>query len=303
MISYLAHSDIDFQKWDSCVVASKNGLIYNQSIYLNTMADNKWDAIIWKDYEAALAIPWRRKYGIKYAYQPAFIQQLGIMSAIEIDETLTNEFLSCLTKEIKFLEYPFNHLNQIAGHSLDIQNRKNYILELKNITEPLADFSNSFRKNIKQLQRWNLTYHTETDPSFCIELYADLYLDRITALTKKDIAQFKILCNSYYKNGNLIMRKVMLKNEAVAVVLLLIDDKRIYNILSCITAIGKTLRANYFLYLNLFEEIKGRNLVFDFEGSEIQGVADFYETMHPSLEYYQRVKFNNLPKLIKLLKK
>lgn len=303
MIRYLAHSDIDFKKWDSCVVASKDGLIYNQSIYLNTMSENKWDAIIWKDYEAVLAIPWRRKYGIKYAYQPAFIQQLGILSALEIDEDLTNKFLVSLTKEIKFIEYPFNHLNEISGHSLEIQKRKNYILELKNITEPLADFSNSFRKNIKQLQRWNLTYHTETDPSFCIELYADLYLDRITALTKKDIAHFKTLCNSYYKNGNLIMRKVMLKNEVVAVVLLLIDYKRIYNILSCITAIGKTLRANYFLYLNVFEEIKGRDLVFDFEGSEIKGVADFYETMHPSLEYYQRVKFNNLPKLIKLLKK
>lgn len=303
MIKYLAHKDIDFEKWDDCIAASKNGLIYNQSIYLNTMCDNKWDAIVWNDYEAVLAIPWRRKYGIKYVYQPAFIQQLGIISPLVINENLTSKFIASFTTEIKFLEYPFNHLNQIIGESFAIQKRKNYIKDLSSIAEPLVNFSNSFRKNIKQLQKWNLTYHKETNPSICIELYQDLYLDRISALTKKDIEKFKILSDYYNQRENVIMRHVMLKDEVVASILLLIDDKRVYNIISCITPIGKTLRANYFLYLNLFEEIKGRKLVFDFEGSEIKGVADFYETMHPTVEYYQRLKFNNLPKIVKLFKK
>ena len=90
-ITYLTYQEIDKAKWDDCINQSINKLIYAESVYLDAMAEN-WDAIIMNDYEAVMPLTWKKKFGIKYLYQPAFIQQGGIFSRKKIDGKLIDSF-------------------------------------------------------------------------------------------------------------------------------------------------------------------------------------------------------------------
>jgi hypothetical protein len=77
----------------------------------------------------------------------------------------------------------------------------------------------------------------------------------------------------------------------------------LYNICGCITSEGKSLRANDFLYDKIIEEFAGSELILDFEGSDIKGIAGFYKKFNPISQPYPFVKFNQLHPLIKMFKK
>src|SRR5258705_11018399 len=93
-IQYLAHKDIDKNKWDRCIDSAGNGLIYAYSFYLDCMAMN-WDALVLNDYEAVMPLTWKKKYGIHYLYQPFLTAQLGLFGN-QINPNLFEIFLNAI---------------------------------------------------------------------------------------------------------------------------------------------------------------------------------------------------------------
>src|SRR6185369_15841364 len=76
MIQYLRHADIDKARWDARLRADPEAQWYGLSTTLDAAAPG-WDAMVDEHAGLQLALPWRRKFGIVYAYQPFLIQQLG----------------------------------------------------------------------------------------------------------------------------------------------------------------------------------------------------------------------------------
>ena len=70
IIKRIKHHQIDFVKWDLAIEKSSAPLIYGYAWYLNTITSNQWDALVVGDYEAVFPMPWKKKFGIKYIYQP-----------------------------------------------------------------------------------------------------------------------------------------------------------------------------------------------------------------------------------------
>src|SRR5438067_2243203 len=111
-IRYVRHKDIDRKSWDRRVEASTNGLIYARSTYLDALCRH-WDAVIAGDYEAVMALPWRRKFYLRYLYAPAFIQQLGIIG--KPDDLPVTLVLPLLAKRFVLGDVFFNFSNPVAG--------------------------------------------------------------------------------------------------------------------------------------------------------------------------------------------
>jgi hypothetical protein len=59
----------------------------------------------------------------------------------------------------------------------------------------------------------------------------------------------------------------------------------------------------YFLCNSIFEEYSGRNIIFDFDGTNDPGLGNFYKSFGAEEKKYLRIKRNNLPFFIKWLKK
>jgi Acetyltransferase (GNAT) domain len=304
-IKYIPYKEIDKAKWDNCIINATNSLIYAHSFYLDNCTNNKWDALVLNDYETVMPITLRKKYGISYLHQPYFLQQVGIFSTKKNTESLVNTFLTEIQKRFQFVEINLNYVNPLSSNKdIKVIERNNFILPLTNTYKNIsAKFNSNFKRNLKQAGKLAFAYEKVETVDELVDLYKKLYGARFPSVKKSDYDALKTNCKLLLKNNNLVLRKASINGKIQAAIILLKDAKRLYNIAPSVTEEGRKLSANHFLYNSVIEEFSEQNLILDFEGSDLKGVANFYQSMNPINEKYVSIKYNNLPKLVKIFKK
>ena len=271
-------------------------MIYALTDYLDHLCDN-WSGIVVNDYETVVPVPWRKKYGITYIYEVPFIQQLGTFSTSA--QQSNNDIIDTLFSFCRYGRYHFNHLNTVNKSAM----LNNYILSLNaNFNQIKMKFSDDARQSIRKAELSGLIYQPgELDEA--IDLYRMLYSSRMK-VSINQFEQFRRLCIHFSKEDNVMVRKVADKfNNTLAAVIILKYKKRMYNIINATTDAGRRSVANYLLYSSIFREYESTGFVFDFEGSDIPGIASFYRKFGAHNEPYPLLHFNQLPWPIKLLKK
>jgi lipid II:glycine glycyltransferase (peptidoglycan interpeptide bridge formation enzyme) len=160
------------------------------------------------------------------------------------------------------------------------------------------------RQRLSRLNKFLLRYSHSQNYSEAINIYKELYHNRLASFSTDDFLHFETLCKYYAEKGRIVIRHVKKEGDdkLLALILLLKDDKRIYNIISCILPEGKKLLANYFLYNEIIKEFANENIILDFEGSDVPGIAYFYEKFSGENQPYAFARFNRLPALVKLIK-
>lgn len=287
---------IERSKWDDCISASANGLIYCTSLYLDHMADS-WSGIILNNYEAVMPVPWRKKFGIRYCYDVPFIQQLGIISnnATPVEDV----FINALHSFCKYGTFPLNYENKIdrsAPHT-------NFIMHLDKSYDVIARrFTKDVTQNIRRSENMGLVYEN-AESEEAIEIFREHYGKR-GGITDEQFKRFGSLCNKLDEKGDLIVRKVRgPANRTLAIISLPKDIHRMYNLMNSTVPEGKATEANFFLLSRLWKEFAGSGSVFDFEGSDLPGVRDFYRKFGPVNQPYYKIHFNHLPWPMKIWKK
>lgn len=279
MIKYLLHNEIDFFKYDKCIEESSNSRIYAFSWYLNCVADN-WDALILNDYESVMPLPKRKKYGIHYIYQAPWVQQLGIFSENKIDKFTIVEFLAKIPKKFILVDYFFNSDNIVDGKY--IKERNNYILSLNQSFETIKSNFNKNRKRISNKNFDDFKLNKDGDIGDFLMFYKT---QNFNFKIHKD--SFEKLQNLLNKNHNSVHIWNVYKNgELLAGLLWLKYDFRIIYLLPVATAQAKKDNIPTFIVNELIKEFQNTNYILDFEGSMIEGVAQFYKSFGAEKEIY-----------------
>ncbi|MBS1729209.1 MAG: hypothetical protein JSS67_00380 [Bacteroidetes bacterium] len=293
-VHIIPSDQIDQQKWDACIDQSDAPLIYAKTFYLHHMAD-EWHGVVWNDYECVMPIPWRKKYTIRYTYQVPFIQQLGFFK--KKSGSSTRPFLEVLQKFCRYGYYAFNYANNIPTPDASLKN--NYILSLSTYEAIAANYSSDLLQNLKKSVQYQLQYHRVSYEKV-IDSFYELYHQKTPHVSKNDFLNFKKLCSYLHQTGKIHCREVSgAKDETLALILLLQDGNRLYNMMNATPLAGRKMAANHFLIDKTLEEFCNKNLVFDFEGSDIPGIKNFYENFGASLQPYASLQFNKLPAPIK----
>ena len=102
MIHLITHNEIDKNKWDKCIHASKRPSLYVMSWYLDAVSAG-WNALVADDYNAVMPLCGKRKWGISYLYQPPYTQFGGVFSSDD-DVFHADIFLQEATKIYKLIE-------------------------------------------------------------------------------------------------------------------------------------------------------------------------------------------------------
>jgi len=298
-IYYLRHHEIDKQLWDECIDNAGNGLIYAKSYYLDHIAHH-WDAIVLDDYAAVMPLPWKKKFAVKYVYPPPFCQQLGIFSPVVLKADIYRRMLQKAEEAFKFSEYYFNYQNAIGANTP----KNNFVLSLNNEYTAIAkNYQPNLLRNLKKAQQYGLHYQSSNDYAKVIHLYKDTYGKRTPHVTLNDYNNLLKICKLLQQKSALIIREV--KDETgnlLAVTLCLKDKRRIYLLLPVTTEKGRTTRANHFLLDGIIKEFSAQPYTFDFEGSDIPGIARFYKSFGGINEPYFFYRWNRLPWPIKIFK-
>lgn len=299
-IRYVPRHEIDTARWDACIARAANSLLYGFHFYLDHMAAHQWDALILGDYEAVMPLTWRRKYGIKYLYQPPFMQQAGIFSAQPLPADLIEAFLQSTRNHFRFAEIFLNHANALPA----LEPHTNYILPLDAPYPQLAaNYKKDLVRNLRLASRSPLIYSTEPDLGLALESYRAEYSARTPHVRSDDYAHFAALCRYCRSRDQLVLRAATTPGgEILSTALLLRDQNRLYLLQSTTPAAGRRQEANHYLLDQLVREWAGSGLTLDFEGSELPGVAHFYANFGAIRQPYYYYRYNHLPWPIKLLK-
>ncbi len=279
MIRYLKRNQLDVIKYDNCIKLSLNSRIYAFSWYLDIVADN-WDALVLNDYEAVMPITYlktKRNLFFKKILQPPFCQQLGVFFLQELSkedfELFLDNFIKLLPKQ-----YNFNSMNFIGEPAVkkSIEERKNYELILSNDYNIIyKSYSNNLKRTIVKAEKNQL------------EISNDVTLKNLISI-KKQTAKHKISSKNIEKFENLVnelkFRKigsiygVYVKDELISAAFFTNYNGRLIHLFSATSEKGKKYGATSFLFDYLIKENINNCLIFDFEGSMISGVANFFKS-------------------------
>ena len=300
-IRYLKREEVDETRWDECIFRNANGLIYAQSIYLDTMADN-WDALVIGDYEAVMPLPRRKKWGISYYYKPAFIQQLGIVG--EVLPQTYGEIMNHLFRNIKYGSLQLNYSNTGMSAFGETASLINMIIDLSGDYDTIkSEYAADVRNYSKKALRERMIYVRSADVGEAIEVFRQHYGKRINSVKENDYSRFTALSVQLMRGEMAFVRKVVGEDGTLlAVALFLKDNKRIYNMINASTAMGREKKANYYLLDEVIREFSGNPLIFDMEGSDLEGVRNFYRKFGGRDQPYFYLHYNHLPWLPGLLR-
>jgi hypothetical protein len=258
-----------------------------------------WDGLVLEDYKAVMPLTWNRKWGINYLYQPPFTQQLGIFSSLDIDEVLVKKFLAAIPTHFRFAEIFLNYKNSLKI----LKQHTNLILELNKPYDFIrSNYSNDLTKNLSIANRYKLKYIKNIDPDLVLKGYQQRTGPRVPHVREKDYKRFEKLCTLLLKENALILRGVYEEEVFLCGSLFLKHDNRIYLIESITWPAARKKRANHFLLDKFIQEFSDTNLIVDFEGSDIPGIASFKKNFGSKNQPYFFYRFNRLPFLFKWIK-
>lgn len=146
MIIYYKNDEIDRELWDNCIKHSHSPRPYAYSWYLDNIAPG-WEALVDDDYDSVFPIPSFVRFGIKFAANPPFLQQLGAFSPDKPATNVIVEFLDYMPEIFKLTDLCVGQ--KVEYHGYKVHEKSNFELSLSSHFEKLWDgYSPECRKRI-----------------------------------------------------------------------------------------------------------------------------------------------------------
>lgn len=298
---YLQYDQIDKLKWDACMDAADNGLIYGYSSYLDAMA-TQWDGMVLNDYEAVMPLTWNRKYGFHYLFQPPFTACLGVFGK-NVNAVILQQFLDHIPDKFKYWDISLNHGNLFTIPGYDLYERMNYVLPLKEDHHLIKDrYRDNLKRNIRRSEQYGNIASAGIELSQAVSL-AKEQLQHLPGIKPADFSRFESLCRNYLEKGKCKLYGVKnSRGELMSSAVFLFSNNRAYYILPGNHPDGKTSGSSHALIDAFIKDHAGEELLLDFEGSDISSLAYFYSSFGAVEEKYAALKVNRLPGIVKWLK-
>jgi len=296
----VTRADIDVEKWDNCITRSENSLIYALSVYLDHFAKN-WDALVLNDYEAVMPLPWNKKYGFYYLYQPVYVTQLGVYGN-GITPAMVDIFLNNIPRRFRLWEIDFNENNRPAAYLSYCTSRVNMHLPLDLPYEELSkNYHRLTTRMIRKANEASLTIRENADPGENIRFYTKHY-PRVGGSGKKAEAYLTSAFNVAQERNELVSLALYKGNEMAGMYMLLKDAMNIYSVIGGSSPAGKDAGGFYYLTDYAIRIHCRQNRVFRFEGSDKSGIAAFNGRFGAIPVHYLHLKVNRLPLVLRYFK-
>lgn len=294
-ILHFKHTEINKTRWDACVTASPQFIIYGLSWYLDVVSPN-WEALVWEEreeYVAVLPLPVCTKYSIRFIHQPLFCQFLPIFST----EVIDNEaFFQALSQKFR-LVVRFNISTQLPKHQTLLQAKFTHLLDLSPDYQTIHQQYSSDRKlNLKRAKQFGWQMKRSEDVEPLIQLFRANHANQIEGGVAKDTYQIlrKLFAEIQKRGLGELHYACSFEGTIEAGCWFVFSGRRIIYLFNAATSLGRKGNARTFLLDSFLQEQAGKSQVFDFESPDIHAIAKFYESFGAKPKSYWQVSYNGL---------
>jgi len=303
-IKFVANSEIDREKWDKCISQSSFAIAYAYSWYLDRICAS-WDALISGDYEYVMPLASNLKYGISYIYQPFFTQQLGVFSRHQTNESVVGSFLNAIPKQFRLIDMKLNIGNPVKNTNFSFRENKTYHLSLNSSLEKIQSaYNTNTKRNIQKAVQNKLSVSASSNIDRFIEFTQRNLQGKAPEVKSQHYLAFQEIIR--FALANNLGEISIASNEQdiwLAAVFFLKTDQTCIYLAASSNAEGKEKNAMFLLVDRLIQKNTGSNLILDFEGSNIPGIARFYAGFGATPQTYFSIHLNRLPWFVRILKK
>lgn len=277
-LQLIERNALDEHKWDKLVIQTA-ATVYNQRYYLDTLAEN-WCAVVWGDYQGAMAIPYSVRLGVKGIFTPNFIRSLDWMGEKPID----------FSKVEALLRKQFRRGNLNTNESLFSKSSEQIYQAID--TEQEIQIGSQTKRSTKKFEKTGLLIEPvsieEALPVVISELKA-----KVKSLTPVDFKRFEQLllnydrkqCSCYGIRGE----------ELHAAIILIERNKHVLHIKSGVDEFGKQNGLMHALMYEVIRKAVANEKKFSFEGSFVPSVRQFNVGFGATDRVYYNWKWDNSP--------
>lgn len=281
---------LDIQKWNNAISNSDVENIFMYAWYLDSVCSN-WSALITEDYRTILPIPYTKKLGVRQMIQAPFTREYDIIGT----EFNWSEVLSFLASDFKSIHFRNRNMGLVISETV----RTHQLLSLK------KDFQNSYSTNAKRILKKTTEYSLESakNPAIVLDLFRENVAHKVDTISKQDLVVLEKLMNTALdlKKGELLVVKE--NKEIVAAGFFLFDKQRVTYLKGASIESSKKAGAMYYLMNQAMFRYQADFTTFDFGGSDIEKVAEFYHKFGAADRTYYDYSIDDLPFWFKTLKK
>lgn len=290
-IKRVKRKDLDIEKYSNALDSAINYRVYAEHWYLDVLTDEKWECLVYGDYEAIMPIPLQYKLGVKFVLQPIYCQQLGVFYSKEISKELFKAFEKTL-HQYRVRAYHFNEENT-ESFQPEGEKRINYILKLdKSYEEIFANYSKGRRKDVRKAKRLGVQFRETKNPEKFIELIIDNYPHLASYINEDFLTKY---CNQLLEKDKIIIGEILNdENELIASQLFIISGQRRICMAYARDREKENHCASAFAKDYLVESLSGQDYTLDFEGSMNENIARFMKGFGVEAKHYTALLNHNL---------
>ncbi|HQV50747.1 MAG: GNAT family N-acetyltransferase [Flavobacteriales bacterium] len=303
MIEHLPHTAIDKHWWDMQLLRSCNKMWYAQSWVLD-LASPGWEALVDRDSGAIMPLTWRKKYGLRYLYQPYGLQQLGVFAPAIVDG-LQEMFLDAVPQRFKYWDIYLNTaIKQVKKPDVITTTRIDQEIKLDRPAEEIrAAFGVNHRRNLKKARVAASYFVGDVLPSEFVALFERTTGARFGDTDPQHMRGMQELIAEGVKRGECSV--IGIRKDAVlhAAACLIKWQGRLIWFKAASDEEGQALKAMFFLIDHAIGQYAEKEQVMDLAGSNDPNVARFNKGFGAESSVYLHLKRNTLPPPLKWFKK
>lgn len=295
---------IDKRRWDDCIAKSFNGSVYAWSWYLDIVHPD-WEALIENDYERVMPLTPSRKFLLSYMFQPFFVQQLGVYSQSTLSADEVERFVRAIPAKYKIVRYRLNEFNKVDYELGIYEPHRNVVLDLIYDYQSLCNnYNNNTKRNLIKANSAGLTIDKDVKAETIIKLFAENRGRDVEHWKEKEYKRLLDLVDTaIYHECCFVCGVNDIEGRTIAGGIFMCSHDRIIFLFSGSDESYKNKHALTFLLDNMIREFSESKYIFDFEGSDNDGLFRFYKGFGGKEVYYPEVKYNNLKGIFKIASK
>ncbi|PZU83460.1 MAG: hypothetical protein DI529_12680 [Chryseobacterium sp.] len=296
MIRRIKYQDIDFEKYNNCLENSVQKKFYAERIFLDISADKNWELLIYGDYEAIMPVPLINKFGLKIVHNPKLCQQLGIFSKTDVSE-INDQFYRYLIKNYTIRYYAFNDINSF---SKPLKTRNNFLIFPDKYETVRQKYSPKRKRKLRLDQE--VLENSEVIKNFDLQTIKKFIRSTALGANAKDMEDFIDILSKFFMNDKLDFYGFFYHQRLINMIAIYRED---YSL-----ALLGTYNDREFVKLSgssyLIDKVISENIetqIFDFEGSEIPAIEEFFRGFRPELRPYPCIQVSKKDLLKQIIKK
>lgn len=307
-ISLTNHTKIDQDEWDTFIGNSPDGSVFSEYWMISLVCPDGWQALLLREkgeLKAVMPLNNQRLVFYQLSRQPLLTKYWGVIVARSRKSQQAEQSSEIIKWQDKILDVAMEHFD-VLDHFLSLDNRftQSYkrdglsirpefsqVLSLEKGMEELRnDYSKSLRKNLRRLEKKAFYLREKTRLDDLIETVVANQEDGRSVLPDRLIPLVRQIAKvAMQRDQGFLLSVYAADGKLAAAGFFIQDHKRTYFLNGYVMPEYRNDNATSLLVDAAIEQSTGDKKEFDFFGSSIPGIEQFFRTFGTESKPYYRI--------------